>query len=175
MILLVILTSCSGKPSSDPASSLSGPEQDAFVLSIIRYAAKSPDGVLPAERFFSQYDSFYLDQASRHRLEAYQIKNGKAYFMLSRPAPSLKEKRLAIGGFVVLSDGRVADYREVFRTWKMHPDTLTRRSHMLFGRMVDGLPLEQFEARFTGKDDYIEFPDDRVWFDTVSRSWALRP
>lgn len=170
-----VLSGCTNGNSTYDPSALTESQQKEFIWRIIRYAAKSPEGVAPAERFFSQYDSFYVEQANRYRLDAYLRTGERQYFLISRPAPSLQEKRVATGGFVELDDQGVKDYREIFRTWKMVPDTLSRRSLILFTKMVEGESLEQYEARYTGKDDYIEFPDDRIWYDTVNRIWALRP
>jgi len=94
------------------------------------------------------------------------------YFLISRRAPSLYDRRVATGGYVVFAeDGKGEDYEEVFRTWKMDPDTLVRRGLLLFDKMVDGEDLRPYETRNSGNTDFIEFPDAQTWYDKKSRSW----
>jgi len=173
---LSLVIACTSRSDFDPDRSMDAGEQTNFVQSVIRYAARSPEGITFAERFYAQYDSFYLEQAGRHRLDAYSRVGNRGYFLLSRNAPSLTEKKVGIGGYVIFTeDGKVNTYREVFRTWKMVPDTLARRAELLFSKMVKGESLESFETRFSGGTEYIEFPDERVWFDTTQMIWTLRP
>lgn len=171
-----IILACSNKPNYDPSSSLNGKEKDEFVWKIIRYAAKAPDGLLYEERFYPAYDSFYRYQASRHRLEAYFVNdNNEHYFLLSRPAPSMVEKRVAIGGKVVFDKkGNLSEYEEIFRTWKLIPDTLKRRSYMLFDKMVRNQDLTSFLTKNSKGEEYIEFPDDLNYFDKEKRRWMQK-
>lgn len=158
-----------------PNDHLTKEEQGDFIWSIIRYAGRSPEGLSVAERFYPQYDSHYRDQQALHALDAYFEKDGLISFMISRKAPSLTDKRVATGGLVRFnSDGQIEYYEEVFRTWKMVPDTLKRRSILLFDRMVKGQSLEPYYTRNSGGIDYIEFPDDRTWFDIQERVWKMK-
>lgn len=65
-------------------------------------------------------------------------------------------------------------YEEVFRTWKMVPDTLARRSELLFDKMVKGESLDPYLTKNSGGVEYIEFPDDRTYYDKLSRTWKLK-
>ena len=158
-----------------PNDHLTKEEQEDFKWSIIRYAGRSPEGLTVPERFYPQYDSHYRDQQALHTLDAYFEKDGLIRFMVSRKAPSLTDKRVATGGLVrINSDGQIEYYEEVFRTWKMVPDTLKKRSIFLFDRMVKGQSLEPYYTRNSGGIDYIEFPDDRTWFDIQERVWKMK-
>jgi len=161
-----------GEKDFTPGNQLDNQEQQAFMWSLIRYLGRSPEGVAPESRFQPRYDTFYRDQVSLHRLEAYWEEGDRHYFLISRRAPSLYEKRVATGGYVSFGEGgAMSDYEEVFRTWKMEPDTLTRRGLLLFGKMVEGEDLSIYETRNIGNTDWIEFPDERTWYDNPSRSW----
>ena len=172
-----LLVSCSSKNLGyDPDTQLDAAEQQQLIWSVIRYIGRAPQGVTASERFYSQYDSFYMEQAVGHRLDAYYRTGDRRYFLISRSAPSLTEKRVATGGWLELDKaGQITDYREVFRTWKMVPDTLTRRAGFLFEKMVKGESLHPWETRNSGGVEYIEFPDERTSFDSASRSWVLKP
>ena len=173
--LAFLLLTCKNKQGYDPNKNLSAEDQKKFIQRIIRFAARTPESLGLGDKFDPRYDSFYLDQSSKHTMEAYIKKGEKEYFLLSRPAPSLFEKRVAIGGYVVVDkEGGVDDYEEVFRTWKMFPDTLRRRSLFLFEKMVDGESLKTWETVNSGGTEYIEFPDERTYFDKRSRSWKVK-
>ncbi len=174
LMVQLALVSCGEKEPYHPNQWLEPQQQQELMWSVIRYLGRAPQGVTPTERFYSQYDSFYMNQLTSHKLDAYFSAEGKQYFLISRSAPSLKEKRVATGGWLVRSgDGDITAYREVFRTWKMVPDTLSRRAIFLFDKMVKGESLEPWETRNSGGVEYIEFPDERVTFDSATRSWQL--
>lgn len=174
LISFYVLIGCS-PASYAPSDHLTKEEQEDFKWSIIRYAGRSPEGLTVPERFYPQYDSHYRDQQSIHVLEAYFEKNGLIHFMLSRKAPSLTDKRVATGGKIRFGkDGRIEYYEEVFRTWKMVPDTLRKRSMILFDLMVKGQSLEPYFTQHSGGIDYIEFPDEHTWFDTQERVWKMK-
>lgn len=158
----------------DPDKSLSPPERDKLKMTIIRYVAKSPENVTDADRFKSEHDPYYQQRASRCILEQYFKKGDTQYFLVTQPAPSLVEKRHATGGMLVLNeDGRIEKYEEIFRTWKMVPDTLRQRSYFLFDKMVKGESLERYSSQVTG-DKYIEFPDQHTYYDKAKREWMTR-
>lgn len=171
----IIFFTCVGKRNFDPNQNLSSEDQKKFIQQIIRLTARTPESLGKGDRFDPQYDSFYNEQASKHIMEAYFKKGNREYFMLTRPAPSLFEKRVAIGGYIVFGrDGAIDDYEEKFRTWKMVPDTLRRRSLFLFEKMVDGESLKPWETINTNGIEYIEFPDERTYFDRYTRTWRVR-
>jgi hypothetical protein len=172
--MLLALSGC-GPVSYSPSDHLSTQQQEDFKWKIIRYIGRSPDGLTPAERFYPQYDSHYLDQKALHALDAWYEKNGTVYFMLSRRAPSLVEKRVATGGVVRFdANNEIEFYEEQFRTWKMVPDTLKKRSMLLFDLMVKGKSLEPYRTINSKGIDYIEFPDERTLFDVKERTWKMR-
>lgn len=143
-------------------------------MKIIRYVTKTPENVSEAEKFNSKYDDYYQQRASQSRLEQYYIDGKKQFFLLSQPAPSLVEKRNATGGKMILDeDGNLIEYEEVFRTWKMVPDTLEKRSFFLFDKMVKGESLDPYLTK-NSNVEYIEFPDDHAYYDKASRAWRTK-
>ena len=169
--ILLIPFSCKERD-FDPFRTLDADEQKAFLWSVIRYVGRTPEGVSPETRFQPRYDTFYREQVGFHRLDAYWEDGEKHFFLISRRAPSLYERRVATGGYVQYGEGgSIRDYEEVFRTWKMEPDTLQRRGLVLFGKMVGGEDLSGYETRNIGNTDWIEFPDERTRYDKQARSW----
>jgi len=171
---LLIFTACQEKNPYDPNQYLSTTEKEKLIDVIVRYASKAPQGVGNSEKFNNDFDEYYREKASQLRLQWLYQKDDDFYFLITQPAPSLTEKRNATGGIINLDkDGRVKYYEEVFRTWKMIPDTLARRGYYLFDKMVKGESLEKYLPASAG-DQYAEFPDDRTYFDIATLEWRMK-
>lgn len=173
ILLSIIIISCGSQGSYQPNDQLTPQEQDKIVTSIIRYVGKRPEKANDSTKFSAQYDEHYLDQVSKHTLALYyQSQDGQHFFLMTRKAPSIYEKYVATGGKFRINDAdSLIEYEEVFRTWKMVSDTLNKRSFILFDKMVKGESLNQFLTKNSKGVEYIEFPDDHVFYDKVNRTW----
>ena len=169
-----VFAGCTTQKDYNPDTHLSILEKDKVMTAVIRYLAKPPEGY-EKERFDKKHDAYYLEVAGRHKIVNYYIDSkGVNYFLISRPAPSLVEKRVATGGKVKFDkDWNLIEYEEVFRTWKMKEDELNKKGLLVFDLMVNSQPLEPYQMP-TSKEEYIEFPDERTYYDKVSRSWKVR-
>lgn len=171
---LCLFTQCTNDRKYDPVTYFNPHEKDEMMTKIIRYVAKAPENVGPVEKFKPEHDAYYQERMSQAILERYFVDDEAHYFLVSQPAPSLTEKRHATGGrFNLNPDGSLREYEEVFRTWKMVPDTLHTRSYFLFEKMVNGESLEPYYSSSKG-DQYIEFPDALTYYDKASRSWKTK-
>lgn len=158
-----------------PQEHLSAREQDAIVWSIIRYLGRPPEGSSNQNLFSPEFDSHYREQQSFFRLDAFYIKGDTSYFMLSRRAPSLEDKRVSVAGkLVIAEDGVLAYYTEVFRTFKMPDPELKEKSLFLFDLMVRNEDLSRYERR-RNAEEFIEFPDALNYYDDRERRWKARP
>lgn len=173
-MLLIILISCKEKDYT-PGLELMFNEQTEKIISVIRYMAKPPEGVTSTEKFDPKYSSYYFDMASRHRLDLYWADpEGVQYFLISRPAHSFYEKRVGIGGKMKFdAHGNLIEYEEIFRTWKMSEDDLSRKALLLFNMMIRGGDLTPY-YRLNSTEEYIEFPDDRTYYDKNERTWKVK-
>lgn len=175
MMLVLIAGACSTKNNYQVSAHLTPQEQDEMMWKIIRYIGRAPEGLTFEERFYAPYDSVYQEQAKLHKFDAYYKKGDTHYFLVSRRAPSLVEKRVATGGrFVLNSDNKLIEYEEVFRTWKLVPDTLAKRELVLFDKFVRGESLEPYKTKNSNGIEYIEFPDDNTYFDKATRQWKTK-
>ena len=175
-IIILFACACESSPDYRPESYLDPKKKDKVLDKIIRYAGKLPEKVTDSLKFNNKYDSYYEELASKHRFTHYYISdNGEHFFMLKRPAPSLQEKYVATGGRMRFNEAdSLIAYEELFRTWKLVPDTLARRSALLFDKMVKGESLDPYLTKNSGGIEYIEFPDDRTYYDKISRTWKLK-
>lgn len=175
VVAFLLAMACNAKKDYSVNTHLSAQQQVAVMDKIIRYVGRAPEGVTFEERFYPAYDSFYMEQASLHKFDAYYVDGSTHYFLVSRQAPSLVNKRVATGGKLVLESDKIAEYEEVFRTWKMVPDTLAKREMFLFDKFVKGESLTPYETRNSNGVEYIEFPDDLNYYDKATRQWKLKP
>jgi hypothetical protein len=100
--------------------------------------------------------------------------NDYHYFLISRKAPSIHDKWVATGGKMQFDKGKaLITYQEVFRTWKLLEPELNERAPYLFDLMIKGEDLTPYYTATAGFN-YIEFPDDKVYYDVESRAWKVK-
>jgi len=175
LLVLVGISSCtSGNYSSDQ---LSAEQQEETLYQMVRYFGKLPKkGADHDNKFEEKFDPYYKLHAKEHQLIAYHKSNdGKEYLLLKKVAPSRYEKFFATGIETVRDKhGNIIHYKEVFRTWRLLEPEFTNKSMMLFDKMAKGEDLTPYYAHNSGDEEYIEFPDRTLAFDTKSRRWLHR-
>ena len=93
--------------------------------------------------------------------------------MLTRIAPSLHEKKVAIAGNIRYDENaNIESIEEIFRTWKMLVPELKEKSDMLFQLLLDGKDLSPYYTENSKGVEYIEFPSEHVKYDTEKRLWV---
>jgi len=172
--ILASLTACQSSDAYKPQNYLSPAAQEAFLYRISRYTAKLPKRVYHDAKFDSRYNAYYSEEMKKYRIEKYFIDaDSTHFFLISRPAPSLHEKRVAIGGRLRYNtEGEFTTYEEVFRTWKMKKDELEQKSTILFESMVKEGNVNDYLPHKT-EEEWVEFPDQRVYFDLRARRWKV--
>src|SRR5690349_3182776 len=114
-LLVPILISCSSDPDKySPSKHLSSKELDAKLWTMMRYLAKTPEGVLTTERFNPTNDTAYRAQMKLMSIDAWYREGDVHFFLVSKRAPSLFDKRVATGGKAIFDDdGGLKEYEEV--------------------------------------------------------------
>ena len=151
---------------------LSVKEKNDIIGLTIRYSAKLPPRADHDNKSDKSFDSYYETAAKEYELLYYHHAAGEiTYFFFSREAKSITPMKEGIGGTLRIDSlGKLTEYNELFRMWKMPEDTLKKRGRFLFDRMVNGEDLTKYYSKFQG-DKYIEFPDDRFVYDKEKRKW----
>ncbi|MEO5977162.1 MAG: hypothetical protein ABIS36_16595 [Chryseolinea sp.] len=170
-LTLTVIT-CKRDDRYAPDKYLSEEAQKRLIRESVYYSTKLPPNGSEETKFSSEFD-WYYDAAAQETelLKYYKSDDGIDYFLVGREARSINPMREGIGGKVKYdAAGKMTEYEEIFRTWKLVDDTLTKRGSLLFDRMVRGNDLTMYYSKFQG-DRYIEFPDGRYYFDKVSRHW----
>ena len=150
-------------------------ESESFKYSIIRYLGKLPGKADHTTKFDSIFDSHYINLAKQHDLVYRDQSADTVYFLVTRIAPSMYEKKVAIGGKMVYDkDSSIVYYEEVFRTWKMLIPELAEKSAILYSNLIQGKDLSPYYTKNSKGMEYIEFPDDDVTYDTTKRLWVSK-
>lgn len=172
-LAILLLAACTTNRDYEVSTHLSSPEQEAFKKSIIRYVAPLPEKANEKNRFDVKFDAHYDRQTDRVRLDKYfPSPDGYVYFEVSRIAPSFKVKRAATAGRIKYdAAGEIEEYEEVYRTWKMEEEELSKKTELLFDTFVTGKDLTLYLTA-NSEEEYIEFPDNQVKYDKELRSWV---
>jgi len=171
IFLFVLLSSCNSDP-YDPGKFLSRDDQQKLIRETVYFSMKLAPNANHDTKFNKEFDWYYDRAAKEVEVAKYYIDEKRThYFFMSRVARSITPMREGIGGKLRFDDaGKLIEYEEIFRTWKMERDSLKIRGLMLFDRMVKGKDLSLFYSKFQG-DKYIEFPNERFSFDKTLRLW----
>lgn len=178
LTVFLILSSCKQDSKVvliEAQETISSDSIELIKYKIIRYLGKLPGKADHTTKFDTTFDSHYEKLARQHDL-IYFIpnKNNKntINFLITRIAPSLHKKKVAIGGEVRFDDsGQVVFYKEEFRTWKMLIPELKEKYDLLFTMYLQGNDLTPYYTENSNGIEYIEFPNEHVSFDTLQRRW----
>ncbi len=155
---------------------LSADSVELFKYKIIRLTGKLPGKADHTTKFDTIFDEHYKNLSQQHDLVYYipsQNDKNSIQFLLTRIAPSLHEKKVAIAGKVTFDiTGNIIYYEEVFRTWKMLVPELKEKSDLLFRLYLGGKDLSPYYTTNSKGVEYIEFPNEHVRFDPAKKQWV---
>lgn len=168
---LMLFQNCN-KTSHSTDKCFSNAQRDAIIKQAVYYSVKLPPGATQETKFNKEFDGYYELAAKEYDFRACAAMDDNGYyFLMTRKARSVWPAREALAGKIkVDSELKIQEYEEVFRTWKMAEDSLNTRAFELFDLMVAGKDLTPYRSKYKG-DRYIEFPDDRFYFDKQTSRW----
>jgi hypothetical protein len=68
-------------------------------------------------------------------------------------------------------EGRITSFEEVFNTPVASLDVLKKRGGELFSKMVRDGNVDEYLRH----PDYVEWPNDMTYYDTVRNEWRIKP
>ena len=146
-----------------------------FKSRIVRYIDKLPPRATHQNKFETQFDSIYLEKAKRLELVYYTKNDDTIYFAVYKIAPSLKVKKTATLGKLILDkNDSISFYEESYRTWKMEQPELNQKTEMLFRLFINNESLKQYYTENSNGNFYIEFPDEFTFYDKKNRVWVSK-
>jgi len=175
---IFLLSNCSSGSDKNfnPDTCLSKNTQALLLQEMVRYASKLPPHATHQTKFSDEFNWYYDRAVSECRImQCYQEETDTSYLILiARKARSITPME---EGFAIRikfdTSQKMKYYEEVFRTWKMPTDTLNKRGKFLFETLVNGNDLTLYHSKYQ-RDRYIEFPDERFYFDKTLRKWNDR-
>lgn len=150
-------------------------EKEEFIYSIIHHMGRLAPKSDHQNKFSNEFDSHYQKLTGEYALEFYHKKEetGDIYFLATTIAPSLFQKKTATAGIVRYDEsGDIDYYEEIFRTWKMEENELLAKSEILFNNLLRGEDLSRYYPENSGEEEYIEFPNEFVYFDVDQKKWV---
>ncbi len=177
LLFLLAMVGCNKETKNIlPKQHLTTNEQELFKYKIVRYIERLAKYATDENKFESKFDEEYKQMAKNCNLIFYYKDNeNNIYFAISKIAPSVKLKKTATVGKLKYNEkDSIILYEEVFRTWKMEPNELTKKTHLLFSKLINNMDLSSYYTKNSKPDFYIEFPDETTYYDTVNRKWKIK-
>lgn len=169
--IAVILLACQKEPCHQYSYERSFDKtfRDSLLIDLVTLIGRRPEGVAPDSRFDKQYRQFYIAQSVNfHVLFFHKGRNDTCYYYLLRDARSLHGRRRAVGGkFILDKHGGFKYFEETFNTRVLDPQILKEKGCILF---TDWMKTGDI-SKYLSDREFIEWPDDRVKYDTQKREW----
>jgi hypothetical protein len=175
--LLLFAAACSTGSSTETLGEKPSEElEKELITAIIRFIGRLPSNATQATKSEARFDEHYERLIEQHRIDLYHRdeNSGHAYLLVSVPARSLYEKWAGTGVHLHIIGDSIAYYEEVFRTWKMPEAELAEKGALLFTKMVKGEDLSPYYPQNSGKEEFIEFPDENTFYDREKRQWVSK-
>jgi len=147
--------------------------RSAIKKQIMPYLHRLAPGATHENKFDEQYAEFYRTAGETYRWRYIKPdEKGGWFWMIDRPAASFDQSRTAIAGHLAFrkKDFFIESYEEAFWMFKMPEEELQVKSLYLFNLYTRGEALEPF-YRMNRGTDYIEFPDNQVYYNKKTRKW----
>lgn len=187
---LYVFTGCTGKQQKheefaqqdEPVFSLDGAragynvmnyfsedEIDTLMLNIVSYIGKKHPNSDQTTRFLPRWRSHFQSQVPSYEFVYYHVASDSThYYYIRRPAISLDgNMRGAAGKFRLQRGLEIAGFVEVFVTPILDTPQLYITGYELFMELIEKGHIE----KFVGDPDMIEWPDERLQYDTLTREW----
>ena len=179
VVLFALFNACSNSQQSTSIDDYTI-DKDSLMMQLVPFIAKLHDSISNQNKFLDKNRSFmesHIIERQYQWLNFYTDKDSWSYFQVSRLEPSLKnDKFSAICGRFKLNVKNTIDsssFTEIYWTWKMREEQLKVKSNKLFELVISKksiLPYQYPQAR----EDWIEFPSDKVYYDSNAKTWKVK-
>jgi hypothetical protein len=169
----LIIASCSQKDKYSVDRYFSESERDTLLTDIITYIYIRPPFSTTETRFEGKFRKYYVANLGKFRFENYyQSENGLHYFYLIRPARSVQSNIRGVGGVFKLDEqNNIIMFKEIFNTPPADLNQLRERGYRLFKEMIQKGNVDAYLHH----PDFIEWPDERTYYDTLKHEWLAAP
>lgn len=178
LLITILLSACQSHErenagSADDAMPLaseyySPAELDSLMVDIVTYIGRKPAHAESHTRFDTIHRAYYRSMAAQFEMVYYSVEDGIHIFYLLRPARSLQgNKRGVLGSFRLDEQNRITEFREWVNTPVGSDEELLEKGKRLFGTYK----VTQDLADFLADTSLVEWPDGRLYYDTLRFEW----
>jgi len=151
------------------------PQQlDSLLTDMVTYIGKRPKRATWESRFDPEFRGYYANLSKDFKWvylkETEQQKGLYAYYLL-RPARNLEGNIRGVGGLMQLDENlSITEFEEVFNTPVLPETDLIARGYVLFELLLNSGAIQAYE----GNQDFIEWPDARLYYDKTQHEWRYK-
>jgi hypothetical protein len=150
-------------------------ERDSLVVDIISYVYAKPPAATSFSRFEDQYRQHYVSQFPNFRIDKYYVDSDRTHwFLMMRPARTSQGRvHRYVGGKMKITDGSIAEFREVFVTIAGKEEEIKEKALELWKEMLRYGNVD----RYMDHRHYLEWPDPNThfYYNTEIHEWAYMP
>jgi len=148
-------------------------QRDSLLVDIITFIYVRAPQSNSQTRFDPQFRKYYVAQLGKFQFEKYFVdQRGTHYFYLIRPARSASGSMRGVGGkFRLDVKGRITSFEEIFNTPAATLPILQERGAELFSHLINRGHIDDYLKH----PDYIEWPDQMTYYDTLQHEWRIKP
>jgi len=142
--------------------------RDTLLVDMVTLIGKKPKTADYITRHEPGFRDYYRQLSQHFSIEFFHQADDTCYYYMIRPARSMRENQRGVGGkFTLDESGRIAYFEESFNTPVYERDELERIGWRLFRELTEKRSI----SGLLWNVDYIEWPDDRLKYDTEKREW----
>lgn len=176
VLFLFLMLSCKEKIEENDINFYFEIEQSEDILAqVISYVYSRPKEVSSENRFNPEFRSFYKKELRNFEiLHFFQNKeDGFYYYYLLRPARNIHENKRGVAGkFQLDSSSTIINFEEVLVTKMIEEQKVIDFGMLIFEEFSE----KKGEIKMTPlREDLIEFPDERTYYNTDSYEWLYKP
>ncbi|MEZ4805755.1 MAG: hypothetical protein R2852_09800 [Bacteroidia bacterium] len=179
-IVILTVVSCQNK-SQEIGLSKYSVNFNGVLDTILPHFAKLHDSIPESAKFaarYSEYMQVHKEERQYEWMNYSEQNDGYSYFLISRSEPSIrKDKFSAIcGRFKRQDNGKIdsASYEELFWTWKMKKEELSKKANHLFKTVISQGNVNEFTPEHSD-GEWVEFPGNGVVYDKAQQKWVASP
>jgi hypothetical protein len=168
-IITILLVACKDEKKPYRFSNFySSQIRDTLLVDMVTLIGKKPKTADYLSRHEARFRNYYIQLAESFNMEYFHQADDTCYYYMIRPARSVRGNTRGVGGKFTLDANDNIDYFEESFNTPIYPrEDLERIGWRLFRELIEKRSISGLQWNV----DYIEWPDDRLQYDTEKREW----
>lgn len=142
---------------------------DTLLANMITFIFKRPTAAINRDRTHAEFRSYYVSKLDQFEFVHHHMSaDSTHWFYVIRPARNVDGDKRGVGGKFRTNEAlEMVEFEEIFNTPVMPKDQLEQTGRILFEEMIATGNVDAF----THDRKQIEWPDERLKYDTEKREW----